>query len=562
MKTRSVLLYYPGFPFAPDILTPSRTLAATAAGLLEQGHETRILDFGTVETVARLVRGKASARLERIADRDLSHPSANPLQTLHTLWHMRGADRSFREQRSAYAREIAAQLGAMRGLHFAAFMMGSIEDAASTLAIIRPLREYCPRLRIVGFGALASLFPGSLLNERNAFDCLCTEDPETALAALAERIDTPQLWASIPNLAFVQSGALHVSPRDTGGSLSALSSPAYEPDAYPALRTEQKIRVFTIDECRPSAAYSHASPHVHGEIPRVRSVASVCNEMWRIGTLFGARAFHFTGEAAPASHVSAVAHELMRRGMSTIYTRSASISHAVPATFPSLYSSGCVSLSFPIDTGSQRLLDTYYGRDFTITDVERVLRCTQSIGMHAIARFTYPTPQDDCHTRGETLRIIERNKPYAAPVCFPSLWPGSRWFSDAGMGYNVEPERYYRQSIATGRKFPAFVSAGNDRYRGADLSECEAASLRQALVDDVERLGVNASTPDEIVRLSCIMGSTGREHELAARVQREFARGDAMGIATLVDLINEAACVSAKRMALRAHDTERLAVGN
>lgn len=562
MKTRSVLLYYPGFPFDPDVLTPSRTLAATAAGLLEQGHETRILDFGTAETVARLVRGKASSRLERIADQDFSQPSANPLQTLHTLWHMRGADRSFREQRSAYAREIAAQLGAMRGLHFAAFMLDAIEDVASTLAVIRPLRECCPRLRIVGFGALASLFPGGLLNEKDAFDCLCLDDPETALAALAERIDMPQLWASIPNLAFVQSGRLHMSPRDASASLSALSSPAYEPDAYPALRTEQKIRVFTIDECRPSAAYSHASAHTHRETPRVRSVASVCNEMWRIGTLFGARAFHFTGEAAPASHVSAVAHELMRRGMSTIYTRSVSVSHAVPATFPALYTSGCVALSFPVDTGSQRLLDTYYGRDFTITDVERVLRCAQSVGMQSITRFTYPTPADDYHTRAETLRIIERNKPHAAPVGYPALVPNSRWFSDTDMGYNVEPERYYHQCTTTARKFPAFANAGYDRYLGADLNACEAAALRQALVNDIERLGVNASTPDKVVRLSCIMGSRGREHEFAARVQREFARGDAMGIATLVDLVNEAACVSAKRMALRAQDTERLAVGN
>jgi hypothetical protein len=284
--------------------------------------------------------------------------------------------------------------------------------------------------------------------------------------------------------------------------------------------------------------------------------------MWRIGTLFGARAFHFTGEAAPASHVSAVAHELMRRGMSTIYTRASSISHAVPATFPALYSSGCVALSFPIDTGSQRLLDTYYGRDFTVTDVERILRCTRSIGMQAIAGFTYPAPADDYHTRAETLRIIERNKPHAAPVSFPSVRPGSRWFSDTGMGYNVDPERLYRQCMATARKFPAVLSGGNDRYRGAGLSECEATSLRQALVSDIEGLGVNASTPEEIVRLSCIMGSTGREQEFAARVQRDFARGDAMGVATLVDLVNETACVSAKRMALRAQDTERLAVGN
>ena len=46
------------------------------------------------------------------------------------------------------------------------------------------------------------------------------------------------------------------------------------------------------------------------------------------------------------------------------------------------------------------------------------------------------------------------------------------------------------------------------------------------------------------------------------RIQREFLRGNAMGIASLVELFNEVACVPAKRMALRGPESERMAVGN
>jgi hypothetical protein len=521
------------------------------------------MDYGTAQTVARLVSGKASERVERIAGQHLSSSTNNPLQTLHMLWHMRGADRAFREQRTAYAREIANKLALQRGLHFIGFMMNTVEDLASTLAIVRPLREYCPRLKIVGFGEMPSMFPEQMAAERNAFDCLCTDDPEITLVALAERIDAAPLWTQIPNLAFSLGGRIRMTQRDRASSLSALASPAYEPDAYPALKAEQKIRVFTIDECRPVPSYSHAVARAEDDSLRVRSVASVCNEMWRIGTLFGARAFHFSGEAAPASHVGAVAHELMRRGMSTVYTRASSISHAVPATFPSLYSSGCVAMTFPVDTGSQRLLDHFYGRDFTITDVERVLRCVKSIGMYAIARFTYPSPADDYHTRAETLRVIERTKPHAAPVNYPGLVPGSRWSAEAQrMGFEYDASRLYRQSLAAGRKFPALTGVSPTAHTNPALSEFEVATLHNELVNEIEHRGVCASLPDETVRLACIMGDAGREHAFAARVQREFVRGDAMGIATLVDLVNEVACVSAKRMALRAPDTERLAVGN
>lgn len=563
MKTRSILLYFPGYPFELKVLTPSRQLASLAGSLLDQGHETLVLDYGTVSTVDRLVAGKPLRHIEKLADDLMEVTPANPLQTLHMLWHMRCADKAFRDQRAAYAHEIAEHLASRRGIHFAAFMMNTVEDVISTLAVVRPLRKRCPRLRIVGFGQMATQFWEHLIRKENGFDCLCVDEPETALVALAERIDIPDLWHHIPNIASARGGQARLSPRDVSASLSTFPAPAYEPDVYPALKADQKVRVFTIDECKPLQSYSHAASQTD-ETPRVRSVASVCNEMWRIGTLFGARAFHFSAESAPASHVSAVAHELLRRGMSAVYTRSGSIENAVPATFPVLYTSGCVAMSFPIDTGSQRLLDTFYGRNFTITDVERVLRCSKSIGMFTIARFTYPCPADDYHTRAETLRVIERAKPHAAPVSYPRVVPGTRWHDEAvSYGYAPDKSRGDRHFMASARKFPMLPGAAPPPLCGAaELDEHEIYALHQALVRDIEQRGVVASLSEDALRLACIMGDAGRERDFGARLQRDFVRGDAMGIATLVDLVNEVACVSAKRMALSAPEAERLAVGN
>ena len=544
MKTRSVLTYFPGYPFEPSVLTPSRMLAAVAGSLLDQGHETRILDFGTAETVARLVAGKAASHVERIAETQLSSAAANPLHALHLLWHLRCADRAFRVRRAAYAREIAQRLASMRGLHFAAFMINTVDDIASTLAVVRPLREHCPRLRIIAFGGVPALHGQALAREQNAFDCLCVDEPETTLTALAERADAPHLWRQIPNLVFDDYGRVHETPRETLASLAALPSPVYEPDTYPALRAEQKIRVFAIDECRPGTLHAGPEGQVPDAQPRVRPVASVCNEMWRIATVFGARAFHFTGEVAPASHVSAVAHELLRRGMSTVYTRASSIAHAVPATFPALYASGCVALSFPIGTGSQRLLDSFYRYGFTITDAERVLRCCGSVGMRAIARFTFPSAADDYHTRAETVRLLERARPHAAPIGAPGPIATD-----------------YAQRAVAERKFPSVLGA-YARVHHAQGRNYEIAALHDDLVSEIERLGIPAALPEDVVRLSCIMGDVARGQAFSERVHHDFVRGDAMGIAALVDSVNEVACISAKRMALNAPGAERLAVGN
>jgi len=63
------------------------------------------------------------------------------------------------------------------------------------------------------------------------------------------------------------------------------------------------------------------------------------------------------------------------------------------------------------------------------------------------------------------------------------------------------------------------------------------------------------------VRLAWLGGFAGREREFALRAQREFLRGDAMGVAALVEQFNEVACVPVKGVALRTPDFERLAVG-
>jgi len=545
MKTRSVLVYFPGYPFEPQALIPSRLMASVAGSLLDQGHETRVLDYGTVEMVHRLVRGKPSDLAVRVSDAMAADGFANPLQTLHFLWQMNTANRLFRERRLEAAREIAGQLACQRGLHFAAFMLNAVEDILSTLAIIRPLRAQRPKLKIVAFGAMAEAYGAELAHE--GIDVVCIAETEATLVALAERIEAMHLWGSIPNILYAEGNRIRETGREDATSFSSLPAPVYDPDAYPALKAEQKLRLFEIDDCRSPVRCVNDDDH-DGGLPRMRTVGAVCNEMWRAGTLFGARAFHFTGEAAPASHVSAVALEMLRRGISAAYTRSCDPAHAVPATFPGLFASGCTALSFPIHTGSQRLLDQYYVTGTTVTELERTLRCAKQAGIYTIARFTYPSPADDVHTRAETLRIIERARPDAAPLTTPAVVPGSRWYTEKGrLGFGIDSGHYYERALAAARKYPCVRQHWAARpYRTGAWSEQEVAEQYRGLARDIEQRGISASLPEDIVRLARIVADSGREAEYAARMQRDFHRGDAMGVATMVDLFNEVACVPAK----------------
>ena len=118
MKTRSVLVSFPGYRFTIQTLLPNHRLAALAAGLDEGGHTTCIRDYGTASMLDRLFPRKVQSTAQDISDRILTSPSAGSLSTLTALWQLRGMDRTLRAQQETVAAEIASEIAAEKGLDF------------------------------------------------------------------------------------------------------------------------------------------------------------------------------------------------------------------------------------------------------------------------------------------------------------------------------------------------------------------------------------------------------------------------------------------------------------
>ncbi len=565
MKTRSVLVYCPGYPIDINSLIPNRFLAEAAGCLLDAGHTTRIWDYGTVATAERLLEGKLSDLARAVGESILADTGLNPLRTLHTLWQIRASDKLFSQRLTRLCQEVADELAHMRGLHFVGLLLRSVEDMRYAAQIAQMVRTNRRKLRIVAFGPLVDLYGTSVLRGYPAFDCICLRGIELSLVGLAEKIDTPRLWSTIPNILFRDSSRIRETERRDSLSLGSHPSPAYEPDTYPALRAEQKLKLFELEDNRGKRGEGYGHPDLEPEVAvRMKPVTAVVNEMWKVATLYGARAFSLCGSAASASHMTAVAHELLRRRMDVIYSRSSAVQGDVPAMFGILKASGCASMSFIVDTGSQRLLEDYYGRAVTVSEVESILRACKASGIYTIARFTYPCPADDYHTRAETVRLVERTRPHAASVEFPQVVPQSRWFRDgAAFGYRFRPERVLSDATDCVRRFPLPPNTWSRLPVGMDgLSPSQAVAAHDELVAEFESRGILASAPANLVQLARLAGYAKREREFVSRVYEEFLTGDAAGIATLVDQFNEIACVPAKGVALHPFDSSRVAVGN
>lgn len=564
MKTRSVLVYLPGYLSDLQALTPQRLLAQAAGALLDSGHETWIMDLGTTDSLERVVSGRLVKYARRVAQGVFDHPSRSTLETLHLLWQVRLADNEYRKRLEVLAQETAVRLAAFRGLHFAAFYIKTPEDVAPCGAITELLRALRPKLRLVAFGPFVEDHQSSLLSLLPEVDCVCTGDLEVALPELAERIDTEEHWPSAQNLVCRKDPPLSSKTPAHMGSFAAGATPVYDCSVYPALTAPgQKLRLFELEDARGGPACGYGEAWTEAPL-RLKPANVLCTEMWRLGALYGAGAFYFAGSQAPAYHVNNLAHEFLRRKLSITYSRQSCVVNGAATSFPALRASGCDSVAFEVHTGSQRLLDRHFGTRATVTGIEHIVRAAKDAGLVTIARFTYPCPEDDYHTIAETLRLIERTRPDSVTLSCPRVPPASEWFHrHRQFGYHVEPKTYAKAMVANRRQYPLPAMMWCSLpFRIGEWSASEVISAQTSLGSEIAARGHLVSGSDFLLRAVRLAGYTLTDTELVHRTHRALVEGDVTCVVSFMEQYNEAVCSPAKRIAFQRQDGLRPAVGN
>ncbi|MDX9973190.1 MAG: hypothetical protein RBU21_09395, partial [FCB group bacterium] len=355
MKTRSVLIHFPGYPLAMESLLPDPHLAAWAGCLLDLGHKTRILDYGTLEWCDRQFPREGRELLKRLSEQFVDDSPVPPLGAALTYWQLRQTDRAFRARQEECGRDIAQDVAIRKALDFVLFKLDAVEDVEPAGRIMARLREAKPDLRLLAAGPLANAFAEPLLAQVSALDCVCVGDIERSLVRLAENLRSPEAWEDIPNLVFRAAKRVVHTERRVESDLSLFPAPAYDPDIYPALAGSGKALLFRVEDCRGGDRARHAIPATERPL-RMKDPSTVCNELWRLNTLYGAQAFHFPNAGVTASHVTDIAREMQLRGMRVVYGRSLRPDGIDTGALPLLRASGCRAVDFQMESGSQRLL--------------------------------------------------------------------------------------------------------------------------------------------------------------------------------------------------------------
>lgn len=547
MSTRTILVAFSGYPFTIRALLPHQRLAAVAGSLREAGHEPTIHDFGSVEGLARLYPRHVRSTTQRFADRLFSETPASPWNAFSTLWRLRGLGATLRDEEARVCGDIADDLGRSGDVDLAVFCVDRAEDLRGAHLIASRMLERSPSTRFVVMGSFIEHYGGFLLDLADTFEFVILADPEVAVAELAGRLDVVRTAALPPNVGTFCDGRLIISERKN----SAFPPPGracYDEAAYPHFAGDDKFKVLGLEWTRGCPRDCHTCPDartVGGEVSR-KSARALTDDMLRLAHEHGTRVFRFVGPA-PADNGVSVACEILNRGMHAVYMQPAAISEPGPSAFPTLRAAGCLSVSFGIDSGSQRLLDDFYMRGFGVTEAEDILRASREAGLFTATRFTYPCPADDYHTRAETVRMIRRTTPDSAIVQLPEALPGSNWFRFAAeFGFVLDVDGYLRRALnGKGRGSLPLCSWKTLRSRWSTRSLPQACREYEELADEIEEAGISTNVDPVTALIARVSGYEGHERDFGALLRRQLITGDAASLAALARRFNERARLSA-----------------
>ncbi len=561
--TRSLLVYLPGYPYTAETLMPQHLLAAMASALTEAGHETYVLDYGTVDDLAALTAGRLANALLGASAADLWEENAGVCSRWTARRRRRALTGMVRQAETRQCASAAMEIGTHKSLDFVVLYIPRREDAAPALRLAKALRVQTPSVRILLAGEHVNGYASFLLAASEFVDGCIVGDGEPTVVALADGMRLAHSWTNLPNLVIREGADIRAARREEIPRLDALPWPCYRREYYPAIYGGGKFRVFTVRESR---GFDHV-PHTAQRSPfephqvRVRSPRRVCDELRALSRDCGARAFHFLGSATPAAAFDAICREILGECLHICYSRAGHVRHTDPAAVSTLRDSGCRAIQFQVDTGSQRLLEDYYGHDFGVTTIETVFRACRDAELFIEARFTYPCPEDDYHARAETLRLVRRSLPHAVRLALPEAAPGSDWWDFAReFGFHIDPRAVAHWAAAAADPFAAPYAHASHGMKGR-----RAAEIRReytGLLSDLQFEGFPTAVTAQEALLARLCGQHNAEASYSERLRELLFVGDAEALAAQVRAFNDRAVVPANTIPFVPYTSVRAAVGN
>ncbi len=278
------------------------------------------------------------------------------------------------------------------------------------LALAKQLKKVKPEIPVViGGAALSVVEIDKLLVACRYVDCVVVGEGEQAAAALAAGCDPREI-----------PGAVFIS--DQGVSQNTVSSPACsDAGGVPDFSDLDLTRYFSPEPVLP-VLYSRgcrwrrcrfcAHNFSWGKY-RKKTAAEFAAELEYYVERYHVRHFYFADQYIDAEDLLVIAQAILERGIEVFWhVMGQPVREYTRAVLELMYQAGCRWISWGVESGSQRLLETV-DKGTQVPEVEQVVKDTAEAGISNLLMLIFGLPTSTDEDLRATFRFLESVYEYA-----------------------------------------------------------------------------------------------------------------------------------------------------
>jgi len=533
-----LLISVAGCPRTPSDFIPDNGLALLAALLISKGHQVKVLDYNTTETLRRFFPEHIHARLDKIA-RSAFRGRAPGLFTLLNL--------SLLEKRLAvHQKKIFSEIGSEvadlvenEQIDLVGLKLWNGDGFIASLAVAGVLKKRHPKLPVFGGGPQVDTFRENIYRATSDFDALVYGEGEQAILGLVDFVQGQKGLREIPNLIFPENGKIATTPQQWMTDLNQLPFANYDPDVYPAMKDNGRLKFIVLDESRgcPFACYFCIHPLKSGR-PRAKSVERIIAEITHYHQKYGVSLFRYGGSNTPPKLLEEVARGLIQHNLKINYTVLTDLRQE-GIDFSLLKDSGCFAIFFGVESTDPGILTKAMNKKAFPEQMENILKEAKAAGIFIVVSLIVPAPGETEETKKKTLEFLARTKPDSAVIQFPGIIPGSEWAKEPErFGFFIKDKAKYPQ-VVMDYKIRLFFPP---RFWNPLPYTVNGKTFRQFVKETedftrkVEAMGITTLVADDVALMSKYARLSPRQFRDQAR--RNFFTGNAAALQGIIETIN------------------------
>ncbi len=313
-----------------------------------------------------------------------------------------------------------------------------------------------------------------VLSEAKNLDVYATREYEVTVPAIIRSISGGQGAKDVKGAAFRDGRKVQVNPDpDPLEDLDSLPMPAYDllPSLDPYFVTAPAGKPFTILYTSKGCPFKCSFCTVAGTKWRPRSADSLLDELRFLKRQYGIKTVSFFDETftLDRKRVLAICSAMESEELKVRWYCNTRTHLVDEELLKIMYHAGCRGISFGVESGSQKILDSS-SKCTKVDQARNAILWSKKAGIKVFASFIIGLPGEDWSTVKETIAFVRRTLPTSAEFNVAVPYPGTELYESAvgSKGKQVNFRLLYQHDavLGTGTLKPEDLNrARNMAYR-------------------------------------------------------------------------------------------------